>query len=269
MEWPLFISEPSIADAARHYYPDLTVLESSVLPKWVVTCEPQILFQRRVPQFKGKTLWLPHGNSDKGWKIPIFDALGTDEPLLIYGQQMRQRCQERPHAIIGNFRKQYYEMHRPFYRQLTRAELPIDDIAPVLYAPTWVDPEGNGTFWSDVKSVLQTIPTQTTLWIRPHPNMVKTDEHRLLALTGPLKARLLPEFPPVYPVLEYATAYIGDMSSVGYDFLAFDRPLFFPRQAALPLHQAITSIERKALYAEAFAEVSVHTMRDRICALVE
>jgi len=35
------------------------------------------------------------------------------------------------------------------------------------------------------------------------------------------------DFPPIYPLLEKSAFYIGDYSSIGYDFLYFNRPLFF------------------------------------------
>ena len=40
-------------------------------------------------------------------------------------------------------------------------------------------------------------------------------------------ALFLTDFPPIYPLLERSVCYIGDYSSIGYDFLVFDRPLFF------------------------------------------
>ena len=40
-------------------------------------------------------------------------------------------------------------------------------------------------------------------------------------------AQFIIDFPPVYPLLAQCACYIGDYSSIGYDFLAFDRPLFF------------------------------------------
>ncbi|MBS0654086.1 MAG: CDP-glycerol glycerophosphotransferase family protein, partial [Verrucomicrobia bacterium] len=40
----------------------------------------------------------------------------------------------------------------------------------------------------------------------------------------------LTDFPTIYPLLNRIDIYIGDMSSIGYDFLTFDRPLFFLNQ---------------------------------------
>jgi teichoic acid glycerol-phosphate primase len=45
----------------------------------------------------------------------------------------------------------------------------------------------------------------------------------------------LDDFPPVYPLLALSDAYLGDFSSIGYDFLRFDRPMYFfnPSKTAL------------------------------------
>ena len=31
----------------------------------------------------------------------------------------------------------------------------------------------------------------------------------------------------IFPLLEVSSIYLGDMSSIGYDFLAFNRPMYF------------------------------------------
>ena len=37
----------------------------------------------------------------------------------------------------------------------------------------------------------------------------------------------LDDFPLIYPLLKQVDIYLGDYSSMGYDFLYFNRPLFF------------------------------------------
>lgn len=37
----------------------------------------------------------------------------------------------------------------------------------------------------------------------------------------------LKAFPSIYPLLEYTDVFVGDMSSIGYDFLTFNKPMFF------------------------------------------
>jgi CDP-glycerol glycerophosphotransferase (TagB/SpsB family) len=68
--------------------------------------------------------------------------------------------------------------------------------------------------------------------VKPHPN---TERKYKIELTR-TKVRLLEHFPPIYPLLDRTDAYIGDMSSIGYDFLAYERPLFFlTKEKADPL----------------------------------
>ncbi len=37
---------------------------------------------------------------------------------------------------------------------------------------------------------------------------------------------LIEDFPLVYPLLAATDIYLGDVSSIGYDFLMFNRPMF-------------------------------------------
>ncbi|HUD01103.1 MAG TPA: CDP-glycerol glycerophosphotransferase family protein, partial [Rhabdochlamydiaceae bacterium] len=37
----------------------------------------------------------------------------------------------------------------------------------------------------------------------------------------------LSDFPCIYPILNASDGYLGDFSSIGYDFLAINKPLFF------------------------------------------
>jgi CDP-glycerol glycerophosphotransferase (TagB/SpsB family) len=170
-----------------------------------------------------QTLWLPHGQSDKGWKEPFFEALQQEDGLFVYGQRMQDVLQAKnisiPQLRVGNFRKQYFEKHRPFYEQLIAKK--FGDQPFVLYAPTWEDTEKNGLFWEAIDRLFHKIGDR--LLVKPHPNT----ERRYLVQLACKKGRFVEQFPPIYPLLEQTEAYIGDMSSIGYDFLCYERPLFF------------------------------------------
>ena len=109
--WPLIACEPPIAERARRYYPDLQVIEE---PFWnlslstVVACEPAALLRSALNAPCLKTLWLPHGHSDKGWKVPYFEALEEGEIAFVYGEKMgdclRQKNSHANAIRIGNFR---------------------------------------------------------------------------------------------------------------------------------------------------------------------
>ena len=81
-------------------------------------------------------------------------------------------------------------------------------------------------------------------------------------------------FPLIYPLLKQVDYYLGDYSSIGYDFLYFDRPLFFlgalkqtPLQACgltiknSPIYETIKNAsdtpyreKRKALYQHVYGD---------------
>src|SRR5579862_4181017 len=83
LNWPLIICEPSIADLAEQYYPDLTIIRKEALaiqlPGFTVTCDTKPLLYASFPGQRTKTFWLPHGNSDKGWNTPFFTALQEED----------------------------------------------------------------------------------------------------------------------------------------------------------------------------------------------
>jgi hypothetical protein len=229
MGWPLLVCNQEIAETCRKFYPQLNIAEVDVfllkMPPCIVTCHPRPMIQAILGPFRpfrGKLLWLPHGLSDKGWKTPFFQALAGEDLLLVYGQKMRDMLQAKkvpiPQFSIGNFRYEFYLKNRPFYDSLRTKR-------SILYAPTWDDAEQNGTFWEAFPKLIEQIPNLT---IKIHPNTQQKYASRLERLRG--LAEFLDDFPPIYPLLNKTDLYIGDMSSIGYDFLPFQRPLFFLRK---------------------------------------
>lgn len=236
MGWPLIICEESLAELARRYYPGLTVIQKNLwevtLPSHTVTCDTRPLIEAAFPGQSTQTLWLPHGNSDKGWKRPFFEALNRETLALVYGPKMIDFMHAKkvyPQTIqIGNFRWRYFLRHRSFYEPLLQAILPAQDY--VLYAPTWDDAEGNNSFWRAFPHLARALPPHIHLLVKLHPNTLRRFPAELEVIQGKYarpNITFLTEFPPIYPLLSRCQAYLGDMSSIGYDFLHFDRPLFF------------------------------------------
>jgi hypothetical protein len=240
-EVPLFVTEERIGDLARIYYPDLewSLVPAVELPSLlvqdydtVISCLPRVLIEEFcfVPEtLLGKklhTLWCPHGNSDKGWDSPFMEALQDEETLLIYGNRMRHFLQakqvHKPMLCVGNYRLAYYERHKQFYDQLL-------DLDPqkkrVLYAPTWEDQEGSSSFREGCHYVMQGVPSHAELLIKPHPHLYQQCPQQI----EQVKEHIVADFPPVYPLLASCALYIGDRSSIGYDFLFFERPMIFLR----------------------------------------
>ncbi len=240
---PLVICEPELAEIASHFYPDLDVRTIPIwevkLPKYTLTCDTQPFLQAYFPGQTTQILWLPHGNSDKGWNTSSFEAL-QGEIALIYGQRMIDFMTAKrvfPKIVrIGNFRLQYF-----------RSRLAKEPTSKIfLYAPTWDDAEKNNSFWTAFPYLAARLPDDCHLWIKLHPNTVRKFGPEIEVLIGKYSKKnlsFLPDDPPIYPLLAKCSAFIGDMSSIGYDFLAFNRPMFFLNaNPSLPLHKCGASM---------------------------
>ena len=240
LDWPLIVCEESIAKIARRFYPGLKITEINLFdlygaPSTIVSCDSRGLIETACPISPKKLLWLPHGNSDKGWKGSFFSPL-QGETVLVYGQKMidfMHREQIFPQTIsVGNFRLEYWLKHRLFYDTLLKETLSLQKArATYLYAPTWDDREGNGSLWKAFPLLASHLPEDCNLIVKIHPNTLSQHEPQIERWIGQYANRpniyFLTEWPPIYPLLNLCDAYIGDMSSIGYDFLYWNRPMFF------------------------------------------
>lgn len=172
------------------------------------------------------------------------EALHREEIALVYGKQMIDFLQRKnvfnqlkKHVITGNYRFAYYLHNQPFYDNLAEREvfrrLPQSEKV-LLYAPTWKDSERSSSFFDAAPSMIDNLPDNWNLIVKLHPNLIAQEEQRVASFIERYEGRsnvlFLTDFPPIYPLLNRVDIYIGDMSSVGYDFLAFDRPMFFLNQ---------------------------------------
>src|SRR5207244_888854 len=73
--------------------------------------------------------------------------------------------------------------------------------------------------------------------IKLHPNLVEKNKIEVQKLIWQYEKKkniqFLLDFSPIYPLLNFVDLYIGDASSIGYDFLSFDKPMFFLNQNKL------------------------------------
>lgn len=243
LNWPLIVCEDSIAEQCQTFYPQVTLLRQKFsrldLPPCIVSCDNRRMLSFLLGPFNpwnGRLIWLPHGLSDKGWKGPFFEALGKEDLLLVYGQHMRNVLAQKKinlaQASIGNFRQKFYHFHHSFYERLLHERFGASRF--ILYAPTWEDSEENGTFWEAFPRLLDAIPPHLYLFIKVHPNTEKQFGPKLERCRGIAERvtniSFLDNFPTIYPLLSRTDVYIGDMSSIGYDFLCFQKPLIFLRR---------------------------------------
>lgn len=259
MHIPLIVTDEEIAEQASKYYPSVKTILVNTMKignhivdhyEVIFYAMPRILFEeifffaQQLRRKRVHTIWCPHGNSDKGHASFFMEALEQEEVALVYGPKMidffiRKGVfhQLKAHLAIGNLRYSYYRKHKPFYddlieREITR-RLP-EALKTLLYAPTWQDSENSSSFFDAAPHLIEQLPDNCNLIIKLHPNLRHQSsgevERLLLKYEGISQLLFLTDFPPVYPLLNLVDVYIGDMSSIGYDFLIFNKPMFFLNQ---------------------------------------
>ncbi len=254
---PLIVTEEKIAQLARRFYPKLEVICPDIfaVAEHLVThfdivfysiprdlFDEIFFFAQKMMQKKIHTIWVPHGNSDKGNAIFYMEALKKEEAALVYGKQMIDFLQSKHayeqlkgHVLTGNYRHQFYLKHQAFYDALAEREIRLPEAEKtILYAPTWRDYERSTSFFDATAPLIDQLPEKYNLIVKLHPNLYIQDELQVQDLIDKYDSKpnvlFLNDFPAIYPVLNRADIYVGDMSSIGYDFLTFDRPMFFLNQ---------------------------------------
>ena len=288
LDLPLIVTDPQVFQDAKRFYPELrvTYMDPSELSLpflaqnfdvilssghyWAVELIPLLkLFCNK----EMRVIYCPHGNSDKGWS--------RTKPLLkdlsfVYGPQMLEHLDNLSGYIVtGNYRYPYYLQRKAFYDELLTQALNgrLDPSRKtLLYAPTWNDPENPTTFFTDCEKLLRDVGPRYNVIVKLHPFL--SDDHPIEVEQMIHRFKnvvFLLNFPPIYPVLDFCDAYVGDYSSIGYDFLTFDRPLFFLAQnrgflneagLTLPSHAILQFIEenwnkdfdRRRVYYYAFSK---------------
>lgn len=193
-------------------------------------------------------IFCPHGQSEKGYGSPLLQPYALQDKVLIYGRLMKEMLEEMqislpPFETIGNYRYRFYQTHQSFYDELAKRVLPLDfSKKTLLYAPTWLDLERSTSFFTFGTKVAADLPSDWNLIVKLHPLLRQKDPALFFSLSHLFENRAnmicLDEFPPVYPVLALSDAYLGDSSSIGYDYLAFERPMFFFPSPPQRIHQA-------------------------------
>ncbi len=259
---PLRATDSSVKPYADKFYPtleliiehDLKALTEGALFKnydlLIYTNFFALSKAYRVGKDKFRTLYCPHGNSDKGHREVFMERFADEDTCLIYGQQMIDFLDQKGVTlsnmfVTGNYRYQYYLDRKEFYDTLFAKEV-LSQFAKkqttILYAPTWQDVEDNSSFFEGIKSVIGTLPDHYNLFVKLHPHL----REQALAMTCHYEERysawdnvvFVTDWTPIYPLLNAVDIYLGDLSSIGYDFLCFNRPMFFfnPHKMHYPLY---------------------------------
>ncbi|MEM7174678.1 MAG: CDP-glycerol glycerophosphotransferase family protein [Chlamydiota bacterium] len=191
----------------------------------------EVIFRKKL-QF----WYCPHGNSDKPMK-----QFGLQQMSLIYGDQMEERLAKasilpklKAYVKTGNYRLCFYQKYEQFYDTLVEEEVFSGfkkRQRTLLYAPTWHDLEASSSLFDVGKLLTEQLPDQYNLIVKLHPWL----EHHHSGLVNLLREKyqskpnvvILTLYPLVFPILKRVDLYLGDFSSIGYDFLYFNRPMFF------------------------------------------
>ncbi len=180
--------------------------------------------------------YCPHGNSDKTLK-----HFKDQTMSLIYGPQMQERLEaeqmlERLNAYVrtSNYRFPFYFKYEQYYDDLVEREVFSHfkkKQKTILYAPTWQDLELSSSLFEAGLPVAQQLPENYNLIIKLHPWL----EHHQPSHVNNIREKyhgvgnivVLSLYPLVLPILKRSDIYLGDFSSVGYDYLYYNRPMFF------------------------------------------
>lgn len=265
---PLFVTEEHNFTLAERYYPQVKTHYLPDLERHLGTIaqhfdalleckywQPHLkeLF-RTLYGKEMRLIFCPHGQSDKGYEAPLLAPYALQDAILCYGPLLLDMLKELqiqipPYTVVGNYRLGFYQKYRTFYDGL----MPFFDRSKktLLYAPTWNDLDQASSFFSYSEQVIAELPGDWNLIIKPHPLLKLREPHRYELLKRERSnVWWVEDFPPVYPLLARADCYLGDASSIGYDFLYFDKPLyFFPSKIRGRLHACGTILDpQKNLY---------------------
>ncbi|MEI8364794.1 MAG: CDP-glycerol glycerophosphotransferase family protein [Parachlamydiaceae bacterium] len=256
MDIPLIFIDPNDYALGVRYYPGLEALAvdyQDLTPEYLIANYDVLfmsdLWDRKTFHEKYASLekqynkslrhvHCPHGFSDKGFYLK---KCVQEDITLIYGQNMIDQLKHyevfddlNEYVITGNYRYTYFKQYREFYDDIVAKEVlsrfarkqPI-----ILYAPTWLDLEESTTFFEAYSYILGNLPDDYNLIVKLHPRLELDDMAHYYHIIGKFEHKpnivFLKDFPLVYPLLACTDIYLGDMSSVGYDFLPFNKPMFF------------------------------------------
>lgn len=268
MDIPLIVTEEETYQAACKFYPQIQVSQKNLseLSSGFLAHHFDVIFEsgkfwkteldslfKILHKKTMRFVFCPHGNSDKGHSA----TKHVDQDLsLVYGQHMLDLLEHTgalksiSHTVkTGNYRLLFYKKYQSFYDDIVKAEvMPKLDSAKktILYAPTWQDGENPSSFFHGTQKLIEELSPNFNIIIKLHPFLEQFHPAQTYYVLQQYEKApgvlFLQKFPAIYPLLTLCDLYIGDYSSIGYDFLAFDKPLYFltepkPSQLGSFLHR--------------------------------
>lgn len=250
---PLLVDDATLYSLGKLYYPEVDIRLNTIDLRSLADSYNFIVLSTKYAKMELETAYkamnihhmrfcyCPHGHSDKGLFDPTMIPEKGQDIVLCYSEHEQNRLGLKNSHVVGNFRLAYYEKFRPFFDAVVEKELSLfPKQKTILYAPTWNDQETATTFFESWQTLIAELPTSYNLIIKLHPLLEKhhpAHAHAALAFDKVKpNVRILFEFPLIYPLLARTEIYLGDYSAIGYDFLYFNRPLFFLGKTKVPLY---------------------------------
>ncbi|KIC70882.1 CDP-glycerol glycerophosphotransferase family protein [Candidatus Protochlamydia amoebophila] len=265
MGMPLLLTDEKHAINSQKLYPQLKILLhdwEDVTPRYLIE-NFDVFFQSEpwhrhdfYAKFQGlekafqkevRNVHCPHGFSDK---IFWLEKSVWEDIVLIYGQNMLDLFKDFKilnHLNVaprtGNYRYLYYKMFQTHFDSIAE-ELVWGRFkkkqTTILYAPTCHD-QDHTTSFMHAQAIFENLPEDYNLLVKIHPALEETDGPALYQMIGKYEKKeniiFVQDFPVIYPLLARSDIYLGDMSSIGYDFLTFNRPMFFLNQRKRDVQQ--------------------------------
>lgn len=249
---PLFISDVTIHKLAREYYPDLKIEISPPLTfgkdflsqhDIAITCIPKTLldqlffFDEHQLKKKCLSLFLSSGKPSDG----------RENLFLVPGKQLQGASTKEKSIPIGIYRYYYYEKHRQFYQKLLEPTLkfPVKQKNLLLSL-------SNSELETTLLALLRTLPPYYNLYIRITPHPIENSFYQAIGqkYARHTNIKFVDAIPPLHPILDRSDFFIGNQTDAAYEFLHYDRPLFFLHSENTPLHHAGKQLTIDSLFDE-------------------
>lgn len=269
LKMPLFCSHPDVRLAAELFYPDIELISQIESFSTFFYVEPTRLGTGRfcldhkvLDHVRGVCAF--HGNSSKNRDSFWIERFADEEVVLVYGDFFLKFLQEKNvlskiKKIVrtGNFRYRYYKDNQEFFDKVaTPFVFAEKKRKTILYAPTWQYDDKKSSYYSNFfqmyDKVLGSIPDDFQMIVKLHPFSFRLYPDKVQKIKEKYQDKsnilFLDENPLIYPILQTVDICLGDYSSISYDFLTFNRPLFFLTEQSENLGRVIKEDELKRLY---------------------
>lgn len=236
---PLYTDREEIKEWAELYYPGsdcrvenpLELIPSLLATyKHIISCYPQreLTMYTHMHKNSAHFHWLPHGYSDKENLLMCRE----ESAIFSYGKAFQKKILSTGFTgnfhQIGNYRASYFSQNHPFYENLKKEFCP-EGKRIFLFAPTWEDYEKNSSIHL-LDRLIDSLPEEVHLLIKLHPNTISRDplywdKRKWMEKRSNLS--YIHEITTIYPLLDWVDLLITDLSSIAYDMLFFQKPIFF------------------------------------------